>query len=108
MCEHIQNEGNYKQVIAELEQKVRTGQEELEALKTEVDSQISEYKLYMCVYVVLMFIYRANKTFQQLRKEHASENAILKANHKKLTMQKDGLEKALQQKVLNVHCIKLI
>lgn len=91
-----------------MEQKVRTGQEELEALKTEVDSQISEYKLYMCVYVVLMFIYSANKTFQQLRKEHASENAILKANHKKLTMQKDGLEKALQQKVLNVHCIKLI
>lgn len=76
------NEGNYKQVIAELEQKVRTGQEELETLKTEVDSKISE----------------ANKTFQQLRKEHASENAILKANHKKLTMQKDSLEKALQQK----------
>ena len=92
-----------------MEQKVRTGQEELEALKTEVDSQISEYRLYMCVYVVLMSIYSANKTFQQLRKEHASENAILKANHKKLTMQKDGLEKALQQKVLNnVHCIKLI
>ena len=90
MCERIQNEGIYKQVIAELEQKVRTGQEELEALKTEVDSQISEYRLYMCVYVVLMFIYSANKTFQQM------------------SMQKDGLEKALQQKVLNVHCIKLI
>ena len=80
----------------------------MEALKTEVDSQISEYRLHMCVYVVLMFIYSANKTFHQLRKEHASENAILNANYKKITMQKDGLEKALQQKVPNVLCIKLI
>ena len=79
-----------------MEQKVQTGQEELEALKTEVDSQISEYRLYMCVYVVLMFIYSANKTFQ----EHASEIAILQADHKIITMQKDGLKKASQQKVL--------
>ena len=37
--------------------------------------------------------------YHQLRKEHASENAILKANSKKLMMQKDSFEKALQQKV---------
>ena len=37
-------------MIAELEQKVRTGQEELETLKTEVDSKISEYVvLIVCV-----------------------------------------------------------
>ena len=84
----------------ELQQKLRSSQEEMEALKTEVDSKLSEYAEVWCrACDVLSFLCRANKTFHQLRKEHASENAILKANHKKLTMQKDSLEKALQQKV---------
>ncbi|XP_065919444.1 transforming acidic coiled-coil-containing protein 3-like [Dysidea avara] len=76
------NETTYKEAIAELEQKLRSSHEELEQLKNEVDSKMSE----------------ANKTFHQLRKEHTSENAILKANCKKLTLQKDSLERALQQK----------
>ena len=89
-------------MIAELQQKVRTGQEEMQTLRTEVDSKLSEYEsisVLCCVCLICSSLLRANKTFHQLRKEHASENAILKANHKKLTMQKDGLEKALQQKV---------
>jgi len=73
----------------------------MEALRTEVDSKLSEYAEVWCrAFDVLSFLCRANKTFHQLRREHASENAILKANHKKVTIQKDSLERALQQKVL--------
>jgi len=47
---YVKNEANHKEIIADLEQKVRTGQEEMEALKTEVDSKLSEYETQMSIY----------------------------------------------------------
>lgn len=42
---------------------------------------------------------RANQTFESLKREHASEVAVIKANAKKLTLQVASQERALQQKV---------
>lgn len=47
----------------------------------------------------MLFSIRANETFEQLKRESASEVAVMKANSKKMTIQLASLENQLQQKV---------
>lgn len=53
-------------MIAELEQKLRTSQEELETLKTEVDTKISEYEesvLIVCVFNTCVELTRLSSSY---------------------------------------------
>ena len=46
--------------------------------------------------------YRANETYDKIKREHTSEAAVLKASLRKLTLQVDGQQKQLEQKVRDV------
>ncbi len=55
------------------------------------------------LYCVFVSCFRANETFEQLKKESASEVAVMKANTKKMTVQLASLERQLQQKVKHLN-----
>ena len=93
-----QSESSLQDHIAHLEKKVESLEEMNQQLQEETFLKIQEY---VCCVPFPSFLppSRANKIYDKLQSDHASELAVTKANVKKMTVQISSLEGQLKQKV---------
>ena len=95
------------QTVSELQDHIRKNENMIKKVKSQntqmqedTVAKLQEYVSFVLFAVFsMLFLIRANETFDQLKRESASEVAVMKANSKKMTIQLESLEKQLQQKV---------
>ena len=91
--------------IEELEAQLNRTKQINTELQSEVNLKLQEWVIYRLSKFVrgvscqlFLSSYRANETYDKIKKEHASEAAVFKASLRKMTLEADGLKNSLIRK----------